>query len=51
MRHFAKGCVNWGQVEGQNIFIEWRFVEGNLDRISHHAAELVRSTLGSTGDP
>jgi len=31
-----------GYVEGQNIVIEWRFAEGNLDRVSHDSAELVR---------
>ena len=30
-----------GYVDGQNIGIEYRFAEGNLDRISSLAAELV----------
>jgi putative ABC transport system substrate-binding protein len=39
---FRQGLRELGYVEGQNIVIEWRFAEGNLDRISQHAAELVR---------
>ena len=39
---FRQGLRELGYVEGQNIVIEWRFAEGNLDRVSHHAAELVR---------
>jgi putative ABC transport system substrate-binding protein len=39
---FRQGLRELGYVEGQNIVIEWRFAEENLDRISHHAAELVR---------
>ena len=31
-----------GYIEGQNIAIEYRYAEGNLDRASAHAAELVR---------
>ena len=39
---FRQGLRVLGYVEGQNIFIEWRFAEGNLDRLSVLAAELVR---------
>src|SRR6266571_3781503 len=39
---FRQGLRELSYVEGQNIVIEWRFAEGNLDRISHHGAELVR---------
>ena len=39
---FRQGLRELGYVEGQNTVIEWGFAEGNLDRISHHAAELVR---------
>src|SRR5262245_17516551 len=31
-----------GYIEGQNIAIEYRYAEGNRDRASAHAAELVR---------
>jgi putative ABC transport system substrate-binding protein len=39
---FRQGLRELGYVEGQNIVIEWRFAEGNLDRVSHDSAELVR---------
>ena len=39
---FRQGLRELGYVEGQNIVTEWRFAEGNLDRIPHHAVELVR---------
>ena len=31
-----------GYVEGQNIFVEYRYTQGNVDRASELAAELVR---------
>jgi putative tryptophan/tyrosine transport system substrate-binding protein len=31
-----------GYIEGQNIAIEYRYAEGNRDRASAHAAEVVR---------
>jgi ABC-type uncharacterized transport system substrate-binding protein len=50
---FRQGLRELGYVEGQNIVIEWGFAEGNLDRVSHHAVELVRLTLDVivTGGP
>ena len=39
---FRQGLRELGYVEGQNIAIEWRFAEGNLDRLADVAAELVR---------
>jgi putative ABC transport system substrate-binding protein len=39
---FRLGLRELGYVEGKNIVIEWRSAEGNLDRISEIAAELVR---------
>jgi putative ABC transport system substrate-binding protein len=38
---FRQGLRALGYVEGQNIVIEWRFAEGNLDRLPALAAELV----------
>ena len=39
LRH---GLRELGYIEGKNIIIEWRYSEGNLDRLKQHAAELVR---------
>ena len=39
---FRGGLHDLGYVEGKNIVIEWRSVEGNLERIAALAEELVR---------
>ncbi len=39
---FRKGLREFGYVEGKNIVIEWRYAEGNADRLRELAAELVR---------
>jgi putative ABC transport system substrate-binding protein len=39
---FQQGLRDLGYVEGKNIVIERRFSEGNRDRVSELAAELVR---------
>jgi len=39
---FLQGLRSLGYVDGQNIVIEWRFANGNVDRLSELAAELVR---------
>ena len=39
---FRQGLRELGYVEGKNIVIEWRYGEGNLDRLPALAAELVR---------
>src|SRR5215813_7037638 len=38
---FRQGLRELGYVEGKNIIIEWRYAEGNLDRLSELAATLV----------
>src|SRR5690242_3831431 len=38
---FREGLRDLGYVEGKNIFIEYRFAEGNLGRVSTFAGELV----------
>ena len=39
---FRQGLRELGYVEGKNIIIEWRSSEGNIERRSEIAAELVR---------
>jgi putative ABC transport system substrate-binding protein len=39
---FQQGLRDLGYIEGKNIVIEWRFAEGNRDRLRALAAELVR---------
>jgi len=37
-----EGLKEAGYVDGQNVMLEWRFAEGQLDRFPAFAAELVR---------
>ena len=39
---FRQGLRDLGYVEGKNIVVEWRFAEGNLDRVPELVAEFVR---------
>jgi putative ABC transport system substrate-binding protein len=39
---FAKGLREIGYIEGQNITVEYRFADGQRDRLQTMAAELVR---------
>jgi len=39
---FRQGLHELGYMEGKNIVIEWRYAEGNADRLKELAAELVR---------
>ena len=42
---FVQGLRDFGYVEGQNITIEWRFANGQPDRLPTLAAELVRQEV------
>jgi putative ABC transport system substrate-binding protein len=42
---FTKGLVQSGFVDGQNIIIEYRFADGQYDRLPVMAAELVHSNV------
>jgi putative ABC transport system substrate-binding protein len=39
---FRHGLQDVGYVEGQNLLVEYRYGEGNLDRLAELAAELVK---------
>jgi len=39
---FMKGMRDLGYVEGKNLIMEWRFADGNFERLPSLAAELVR---------
>jgi len=39
---FLKGMRDLGYVEGTNLIVEWRFADGNFDRLPGLAADLVR---------
>lgn len=51
---FPRGMRELGYVEGKNLVIEWRFADGDLDRLPGLAAELVRlkvDVLVTAGEP
>jgi putative ABC transport system substrate-binding protein len=54
---FWHGLHEMGWVEGQSIAVEWRWAEGNLERLPELAADLVRLkvdiivTAGGTPHP
>jgi len=42
---FRQGLRELGYVEGKNIVLDFRYAEGNLDRLGELAAELVRDNV------
>ena len=42
---FLKGMRDLGYVEGKNLVVEWRFADGNAERLPGMAAELVQLRL------
>jgi putative ABC transport system substrate-binding protein len=39
---FVQGLRELGYIEGKNIVVEWRFAEGNFERLTAMAADLVQ---------
>src|SRR5215468_10271616 len=39
---FREGLRDLGYIEGKNILVEYRFIEGKMDRVSSLAAELLQ---------
>jgi putative tryptophan/tyrosine transport system substrate-binding protein len=42
---FRRGLREFGYIEGKNILIEYRFVEGNRDKIAEFMAEIAQLTV------
>lgn len=42
---FQEGLRDFGYVDGKNVVLEWRYLEGNLDRLPNMMAELVESKV------
>ena len=48
---FRKGLSESGYVEGQNVKVEYHWLEGHYDRIPALVADLVRRGVGSSPPP
>ena len=42
VREFQQGLRDLGYIEGKNILFEYRYTEGNLDRVPSLVSELVQ---------
>ena len=51
LRAFRQGLKDTGYVEGENVTVEYRWAENQLDRLPELAAELVRRRVGAIAAP
>ena len=51
LRSFHEGLASLGFVEGRNVTVEYRWAEGQYDRLPALASELVRANVGVIAAP